>query len=337
MNIQNKIKPYLGILLSLTTSFLISLMSACVKLTSYDFLLVAAIRSATQILLLHPPIIYQRLDLKSSFHRPQAYFVFGRAVAETTSVCCQFYAYQNMNIGDAAAIIYSSPFITGILAAILLKEKLTIFNLLATVVSFGGVILVSRPPFIFGSHYGDVSGARFAVAGIAFCGTICNSIGILCVRKIGNTVNGHALIYYFSVVCCLVPLIITGIIGSFPLPPCGSTRYLLVVVGLLGLLSQLSYVKAIQLEEAMLVAVIRTLDVLFGYILEITIFGSTPSLLSVVGAVLVVSAASAVGLNKIGVTSKIYRCSQSTDKITNKPSAINYRQREIQNVTFIAC
>lgn len=330
MNVQNKKNPYLGILFGLTASLLFSVMSACVKLTSYNFMLVVAIRSAIQIGLLHPPMIYQKLDFKSSFRRPLVYYVLVRAIAETTSACCQFYAYQNMNIGDAAAIVYSSPFITGILAAIFLKERITIFNLLATFVSFGGVILVSRPPFIFGSKDGDAGVTRFAVAGVAFCGTLCNSIGILCVRKIGNDINGYSLLYYFSVVSCVVPLTINGITGSFPMPPCGGRRWLLVAVGLLGFLGQLSFVKAIQLEEAMLVAVIRTVDVLFGYILEITIFGSTLSLLSVLGALLVISAATAVGLNKIGCTLKICKRSQSTDTSTNEESAVNPRYRETQ-------
>ncbi|EDV28813.1 uncharacterized protein TRIADDRAFT_15077, partial [Trichoplax adhaerens] len=279
----------LGILYGLSASFFISVMSACVKMTSYYFFLLVATRSALQIVLLHPIIIYQQIDIRKSFRLPQAYFVFGRAIAETISVSCQFYAYQNMNIGDAAAIIYSSPFITGILAAIFLKEKFTLFNLLATIVSFGGVILVSKPPFIFGSGEGDGTQTNFGVAGIAFCGAICTSIAILNVRKIGNSVDTYVLTYYFSIVCCIVPLIITGITGSFELPPCGSRRLLLLTIGLLGFLGHLSFVKAIQLEEAMLVAVIRTVDVLFGYVLEITVFGTTPSILSIIGAFLVVS------------------------------------------------
>ena len=309
-----RIKPHLGFLYGLAASFFISSMSACVKLTSYNFFLVVAIRSATQILLLHPPIIYHRKDLMSSFKLPTAYFVFGRAIAETTSVTCQFYAYQNMNIGDAAAIIYSSPLITGILAAIFLKERLTLFNLLATFVSFGGVILVSRPPFLFESSESGVDGARFAVAGIAFCGTICVSIGILCVRKIGKTVDSFVMTYYFSLVCCIIPLAITGITGNFQLPPCDYRRWLLLLIGILGFLGHMSFVKAVQLEEAMLIAVIRTVDVLFGYILDITVFGSTPSILSVLGAFLVVSSAAAVGLNKVYGFSKIFEWGQSLNK-----------------------
>ncbi|EDV28835.1 expressed hypothetical protein [Trichoplax adhaerens] len=303
-------------------------MSACVKLSSYRFFLIVVVRSMTQILFLQPLMVYQRTNLKSSLKPPQAYYVFGRAIGETVAVCCQFYAYQNMNIGDAAAIVYSSPFITGILAAIFLKERFTLFHFLATIVSFGGVILVARPPFIFGSLAGDTTQTHFAVAGIAFCGTICNSLGILSVRKLGNTVDGNALTYYFSIICCTAPLIITAVTGEFELPPCGSARWLLLFIGLLGFVGQLVFVKAIQLEEAMLIAVIRTLDVLFGYILEIIIFGSIPSILSIIGSLLVVSSACTVGLNKVYGTSWIYgSCKQShNDGKTTEQSMVAANQ-----------
>ncbi|EDV26351.1 uncharacterized protein TRIADDRAFT_54251 [Trichoplax adhaerens] len=286
-------------------------MSACVKLAAYDFFLVAAIRSAVQILLLQSAIIKQQKDLSSGCKRPQVYFVLGRTIAGTVSVCCQFYAYQNMNIGDASAIIFSSPFITGILAAILLKERFTVFNLLATLVSFGGIILVARPPFIFRSQADDAP-FRFAAASIAFAASIATSIAILNIRKIGNKVDSYVITYYFSIVCFIVPIIIFSITTSYRLPQCGATRWLLIAVGVLGFLGQISFTNAIQLEKATLISIIRTTDVIFGYILELIIFGSSPSLLSIFGSLLIIAGASALALKKwYDIKSDRKDCNQS--------------------------
>lgn len=292
-----KLEPYFGILYGLLSSFFFSIMSACVKSVPYDFFLVVAIRSCVQVLLLQPAIVWQRKDILKGCQRPQFYFVICRAIAGTIGICCQFYAFQNMNIGDASAIIFSSPLITAILAAVFLKEKFTIFNLVATMVSFTGVVLVARPPFIFGTNEGE-SQFRFAIAGIAFVGALGNSFAILNIRKIGNRVDSYVITYYFSIVSFIVPLIIFSITAAYRLPPCGNARWLLILIGVLGFLGQITFTRAVQLEKATLVAVIRTTDVIFGYILEIIIFHSTPTLLSIFGSLLVIAGSSALGIKK---------------------------------------
>ena len=312
VNFQAKLKPYIGILYGLLASFLFSIMSACVKLVSYDFFLVVAIRCCVQVLLLQPAMVWQRKDILKGCQRPQVYFVLGRAIAGTIAVCCQFYAFQNMNIGDASAIIFSSPLITGILAAVLLKERFTIFNLVATIVSFAGVILVARPPFIFGTH-GSESQIHFAIAGIAFMGAMGTSFAILNIRKIGDRVDSYVITYYFSIICFIIPVIIFSITAVYRLPPCGYARWLLILIGVLGFLGQISFTKAIQLEKATLIAVIRTTDVIFGYILEIIIFGSVPTLLSILGSLLVIVGSSALGIKKwYDIKSESNRQSNST-------------------------
>lgn len=296
-SLQDKLKPYLGILYGLLASFLFSIMSVCAKSASYNFFLVVAVRCGIQLLLLQPAIIYLRKDILKGCQRPQVYFVMGRAIIGTIGTCCKFYAIQNMNIGDASAILFSSPLITAILAAILLKEKFTIFNLVATIVSFAGVVLVARPPFIFGTHGGE-SQVHFAVAGIAFIGALATSFVILTIRKIGNRVDSYTITYYNSLISFIVPLIIVPMTTHFQLPPCGNARWLLILVGVLGFLGQIAFTKAAQLEKASLVAVIRTMDVIFGYILEVIIFHSAPTLLSIFGSLLVIAGSSALGIKK---------------------------------------
>ena len=56
---------------------------------------------------------------------------------------------NNMNIGDATAIIFSAPIWSGCLARIILKEKYTIINLFATIFGLVGVVLVTKPGILF--------------------------------------------------------------------------------------------------------------------------------------------------------------------------------------------
>ena len=56
-----------------------------------------------------------------------------------------------MAVPDALCIVFSCPVVTIILSAIFLGDKLTVFKIIAGLQLLVGVILVCKPPFLFGS------------------------------------------------------------------------------------------------------------------------------------------------------------------------------------------
>lgn len=73
---------------------------------------------------------------------------------------------------------------------------------------------------------------------------------------------------------------------------------LAVVVSALGLSGQVLVAKALGKEGAGRVAVTRSLDIVLAFILQITVFGEVPDLLSVSGALLVLLSVLAMGLEE---------------------------------------
>lgn len=53
---------------------------------------------------------------------------------------------------------FSNPVFTSLLAWIFLKERCTIWDCVFTVFTITGVILIARPPFIFGQHLRGIEG-----------------------------------------------------------------------------------------------------------------------------------------------------------------------------------
>lgn len=76
-------------------------------------------------------------------------FLCVRGIAGTLALCCQFYAFQHMPLADATVIVFSSPIFTGVLAHFLLGEGWGLFDALATLLCFTGVVLIARPTFLF--------------------------------------------------------------------------------------------------------------------------------------------------------------------------------------------
>ena len=62
-----------------------------------------------------------------------------------------YQSFKGLSVSDSLTISYLSPSVTAILGYVLLKESLSRRELLAGVYCLGGVLLVSRPPFIFGA------------------------------------------------------------------------------------------------------------------------------------------------------------------------------------------
>lgn len=104
-------------------------------------------RSLVQVIFVLPPLIYGEIPIVGDQkHLP---FLCVRGVAGTLALCCQFYAFQHMPLADATVIVFSSPIFTGVLAHFLLGESWGLFDALATLLCFTGVVLIARPTFLF--------------------------------------------------------------------------------------------------------------------------------------------------------------------------------------------
>ena len=65
-------------------------------------------------------------------------------------------AVSYMPIGDAMAIIFSGALPTVLLARLFLREKLRLCRIICSALLVSGIILVVRPPFVFGDDVGTI-------------------------------------------------------------------------------------------------------------------------------------------------------------------------------------
>lgn len=79
-------------------------------------------------------------------HRPELQLLRGFGVAMATVAF--FVAVFVMPLADTTAMIFTSPMLTSLLAAIFLKEPARRATWIATVVAFAGVLIVLRPNFL---------------------------------------------------------------------------------------------------------------------------------------------------------------------------------------------
>ncbi|XP_047558009.1 solute carrier family 35 member G1 isoform X2 [Lutra lutra] len=260
---------------------------------------ISAFRCVFQMLVIIPCLIYR----KTGFIGPkgQRIFLLLRGVLGSTAMILLYYAFQATSLADATVITFSSPVFTSIFACIFLKEKYSPWDALFTVFTITGVILIVRPPFLFGaspagggeSYSLHLKGTIAAVAHAVF-----GALTLVILRKMGKSVDYFLSIWYYVILGLLESIIILFIIGEWSLPYCGLDRLFLILIGLFGLGGQVFLTKAIQIEKAGPVAIMKTMDVVFAFIFQIIFFNDVPTWWTVGGALCVIASSTGAAVRK---------------------------------------
>lgn len=88
------------------------------------------------------------------------------------------------------------------------------------------------------------------------------------------------------------------ILGEWKIPFCGRDRWMLMLIAVLGIAGQTFLTKALQIEKAGPVALMRTIDVVLAFTFQFIFFNRAPTLWSLGGALCVVASTSGVALRK---------------------------------------
>ncbi|XP_056385435.1 solute carrier family 35 member G1 [Hyla sarda] len=282
--------PGLGLCFTVLSALFFSSSNVLVKkIDDMHSVEISAIRCVFQMLFVLPGLIYYKLGFLGP--KNQRIFLFLRGLLGSTAMILQYYAVQSMPLADATVITFSSPAFTCIFACIFLKEKCTVWDIVFMLFTITGVVLIARPPFLFGSHdsldeeYSNhMKGTIAAVAS-----AVGASLTIVVLRKMGKSVHYLLSIWYYAIIGLIECVIALFVIGAWSLPQCGLDRWLLVFIGILGLGGQTFLVKALQIEKAGPVSVMRTMDVVFAFIFQTLFLHRTPSWLTIGGALCIVA------------------------------------------------
>jgi len=87
------------------------------------------------------PLVYGR----RAFAFPRPGLQAGRGAAVALATICFFMGVMAMPLADATAIQFTSPILTAILSALVLRERAPAAAWLATLLAFAGVLIVLRP------------------------------------------------------------------------------------------------------------------------------------------------------------------------------------------------
>ena len=205
--------------------------------------------------------------------------LFMRSALGTLGLMANFWAIQNMNIGDSNILTKMSPFFSIIMSIFILGEKPDRVAIGSVIAALFGAALVVKPG----------RGLASMPALIGLFGGFCAGLAYTYVRKMGmNGVPGPVIVFAFSAfsVVSLLPLVI---LYYEPMSP--RQLGLLVLSGAVAAAGQIFATMAYTLAPAKEISVFDYTQVLFAALLGFLFLGEKPDLLSFAGYIIIIGAA----------------------------------------------
>ncbi|RWS04383.1 solute carrier family 35 member G1-like protein [Dinothrombium tinctorium] len=228
-------------------------------------------------------------------------YVILRGLAGATSLFLRYNALHYIPIANATVIVLSMPIFVCIFARVFLKETFGLFHVIALSVTLVGIAFTTKLEIIFGSS-GKVQQVerRNELFGLlsSLGATVIGSFAYIFVRKVKG-LHHSVILFNFALVAIVETSLITYFLNGYKLPDCGIAPWFLMALGILSFYGQLLLTRALQMEEAGLVSVIRAAsEVFFAFIFQIFLFKQLPDLYSVFGALLVTTSVLLTSIRK---------------------------------------
>ncbi len=203
-----------------------------------------------------------------------------RSLLGTLGILCNFYALDRLDLADASILNKMSPFFVIIFSIMILKEKITVPQLLFVLGALVGAVFVVKPSF---------ANTSTVPAFIALFGGICAGFAYTMVRLLGQRgVKGVIIVAFFSGFSCLVTL--PFLIFNYH-PMTLKQFIILICAGMSAAGGQFTITAAYTNAPAREVSVYDYTQIIFAAALGFFVFGQIPDALSWVGYAIIVAMA----------------------------------------------
>lgn len=290
---------FIGIGLKLLSTLAFTFMSACVKLVGaahpedplyYTVSQTVFFRSFFALI---PVFLWLgwRGDLRKAFENARFSRHARRGFFGSVGMFSGFTALILLPLADATAISYAAPLFTVVLAAIILKESVRIYRWTAVGIGFVGVLVMLTPYF---GAAGSDAGQRILGAAFGLIGAVCAGFATIETRKLTQTESTGSIVAYFMLIVTTLALI-ASLLGLFDPKqawrlPTSRDFLLLVLMGVMGGIGQITLTQSFRYAEASLIAPFDYLSMIWAIAIGWLLFAELPERVVVAGAGIVVAA-----------------------------------------------
>ncbi|TAE69502.1 MAG: DMT family transporter [Bacteroidetes bacterium] len=212
---------------------------------------------------------------KSSFIGYNQKILFLRGFLGSVALITFMMTLQQMPLATAAMLQYLSPLFTAILAGLILKEKLHIFQWFFLFLSLLGVFIVK----------GFDIRVDWQGIGLGLFSAFCAGLAYISIRSMKNKENPTLVVFYFATVT-IPTAFFAGWYDVWKIP--NAKDWLLIAgMGIFTQLGQTLMTKAYQIEDASIVASVNYTGVFFAFLFGWWLFNEVFDVFTLLGMVVI--------------------------------------------------
>lgn len=202
-----------------------------------------------------------------------------RNLAHFTGQNLWFYALTVIPLAQVFALEFTTPIWVILLAPLLLSERITKIGLLAALVGFAGVMIVTRP----GAAPVSIGTLAAATAAVGF------ALTAIFTRKLTRTQSITCILFWLTAMQLCFGLVAAGYDGDVTVPSAASVPWL-ILIGCAGLLAHFCLTTALSLAPASVVMPIDFIRLPVIAILGAQLYGEALDAFVFLGAALIFGA-----------------------------------------------
>jgi drug/metabolite transporter (DMT)-like permease len=201
-----------------------------------------------------------------------------RGLAGVSAVACYFYAIAHLRLADAVLLNQSMPLFVPLVERGWLGERIPRRLIGVLLLGFAGLLLILRPG----------SGVFEPAALLGLASAALASVAQVGIRRLTRTEPVTRIVFYFGLVASVVSLPPAALTWRDPTP---YTWAVLLLMGVFATAGQLTLTRAYVHASAAQVGPFIYVGPVFAGLIDWLIWGRLPDTLSVLGAAVVVAAA----------------------------------------------
>ena len=208
--------------------------------------------------------------------------LLARGIWGYAALSCGFYAMTRLPLAEATMIQYLHPVFTALLAAVVLGERADRSLVASVLLGSAGVLLVTRPAFLF-----DAVGATLDPLGVAAAlgGAVLTAVAYVGVRELSRTEHPLVIVLWFPLVSLPASLPATLAQGVWPR---GFEWLALLGVGVFAQIGQVCLTRGLALEPVGRAMAISYVQIAFATLWGVLFFGEVPGVATLLGSLLVI-------------------------------------------------
>lgn len=268
-----------GIICIILSAFCFAWMNAFVKLSG-DLPSIEKSFFRNLVALIFAFVMIKKSGAGFRFQMKNLHWFILRSLAGTLGIFCNFYAVDHLVLSDASTLNKLSPFFVIVFSYLILREKITIFQLTCITSAFIGSMFIVKPSF---------ASVSVLPALIGFLGGLFAGCAYACVRKLGTRgERGPFIVFFFSTFSCIS--CIPFMIGNFH-PISGIQLVYLLLAGLAAAGGQFSITAAYTYAPGKEISIYDYTQIIFSTLLGFFLFGQVPDGFSILGYLIIIAAA----------------------------------------------